>query len=399
MSTNDERPGFYFHEKTLWFSAGEAVLVLPPDGWLQPGGSHADSPEPKRRLRSLMEVSGLAAHFDIVAAPAAAEDDLRLVHSAGYLSRFKALSDAAGGAVHPTAPFAAGSYEIAALSAGQAMAAVFDVATGRRRRAYAVSRPSGHHCLPDMPMGFCHFANVAIAVRRAQRAGLAKVVVLDWDVHHGNGTQACFYDDGSVLTLSLHQEGCFPPGASGAMGETGRGAGVGANVNIPLWPGSGHEVYLHAFDHIAVPAIRAFAPDMIVVVNGLDANGVDPLARMLAHSETFRAMTRGIGLLADELCGGRLAIIQEGGYAESAVPFCGHAVLEELAGVSTAVEDPFLELMREQQPSTAFNAAHVAHLQQHPRYRPVGPAGSSSHGLEAVAAKPNAAAQTMLAPA
>lgn len=345
------RPGFYFHEHTLWFTAGQSALVQPVGGWVQPpaGAGHADSPEPKRRLHSLMQVSGLIRAFDVLEAPPATEAELRRIHPQTYLDAFRALSDAGGGALDPTAPFGPGSYEIAALSAGLVLRAVTDVARGARTRAYAVSRPSGHHCLPDQPMGFCLFANVAIAVRAAQAQGVRRIAVLDWDVHHGNGTEACFIDDPDVLVLSIHQEGCFPPGASGRAEDRGIGAGLGTTVNVPLWPGSGHAAYLAAFETILAPAIDAFAPEMIIVVNGLDANGVDPLARMLAHSDTFRSLTSGVLALADRHCQGRCIFVQEGGYAESYVPFCAHAVLEEIAGIRTSVEDPFLSLLEMQQ--------------------------------------------------
>lgn len=365
------RPAFYFDERTLWFSAGPAALVQPIGGWVQPvaSGGHADSPEPKRRLKSLMDVSGLSEHFDILSAPAADHAHLTRWHPVSYLEAFKALSDKNGGALHRSAPFARGSYEIAALSAGLVARGVRDVATGERARAYVVSRPSGHHCLHDTPMGFCLFANVALAVRAAQEQGIARVAVLDWDVHHGNGTQACFYDDPSVLTISIHQESCFPPGNEGGIAQTGSGAATGTNINIPLWPGCGHDAYLAALRHIALPAMEAFAPDMIVVVNGLDANGVDPLARMLAHSETFRVMTRDVMALADRICSGRLVVVQEGGYAESYVPFCALAVLEELSGHRTEVDDPFLELLRLQQPGKEAVTAQLVALAAHPAYR------------------------------
>ncbi|MFM2277828.1 MAG: hypothetical protein RLZZ444_59 [Pseudomonadota bacterium] len=366
-----DRPSFYFSERTLWFSAGQSVLVMPVGGWVQPpaAGGHADSPEPKRRLRSLLDVSGLIDAYDLKAAGPVETEALLAIHPQSYLDRFKALSDAGGGAIHPTAPFAGGSYEIACLSAGQALAAVLDVAEGRRRRSYAITRPSGHHCLPDMPMGFCLFANVAVAVKAAQKRGVRRIAVIDWDVHHGNGTEACFYDDPSVLTISMHQESCFPPGGAGAVADRGTGAGEGYNLNVPLWPGAGHEAYLAAFEHIVLPAVRTFGPDMIVVVNGLDANAVDPLARMLLHSQSFHAMTRALVDVAEEICAGRLAIIQEGGYAESYVPFCAHAVLAALAGVPDPVEDPFLDLVKAQQPSASFNAAQIAQLKQHPSWR------------------------------
>ncbi|NIZ13573.1 class II histone deacetylase [Phaeobacter sp. HF9A] len=366
------RPAFYFDEKTLWFSAGQAVLVMPVGGWLQPpsGGGHADSPEPKRRLHSLMQASGLISAFDVMTAPEATTEHLARVHPQEYLDTFKSMSDAGGGALHFSAPFGPGSYEIAALSAGLVEAAVMDVATGKRKRSYAISRPSGHHCLPDQPLGFCLFANVALAALAAKEAGIGRIAIVDWDVHHGNGTEAIFWEDPDVLTISMHQEACFPPGASGQADARGGAGAEGSAVNIPLWPGCGHDAYIAAFEKIVAPALTEFAPDMIIVVNGLDANGVDPLARMVAHSETFRAMTKSVLALADSLCDGRIVFVQEGGYAESYVPFCALAVLETLAGVRSEVEDPFLELIEAQQPGREAVAAQLAAIDALAEARP-----------------------------
>ena len=143
--------------------------------------------------------------------------------------------------------------------------------------------------------------------------------MLDWDVHHGNGTQAIYYDDPNTLTISLHQDRCFPPGYSGTE-DRGEGAGVGANINVPLPAGSGHEAYLYAFERIVSPALDAFKPELIVVASGLDANGLDPLARMLLHSNSFREMTRLVMNAANDHCEGRLVIVHEGGYSEAYVP-------------------------------------------------------------------------------
>lgn len=254
------------------------------------------------------------------------------IHSRQYLSQFKAVSDAGGGDLSGSAPFGPGSYEIAALSADLALGALDAVLAGHARNAFSLSRPPGHHCLRDTSMGFCLLANIPIAIEAARiRHGLGKVAVLDWDVHHGNGTQSIYYDDPATLTISVHQDRCFPPGCSGAD-DRGAGAGTGANINIPLPPGCGHEAYLHAIESIVLPAFDAFRPELIVVASGLDASGVDPLARMLLHSDSYRAMTRLALEAAQRHCGGRLVVVHEGGYSEAYVPFCGHAIVETLAG-------------------------------------------------------------------
>ncbi|MBK5541370.1 class II histone deacetylase [Pseudomonas sp. TH05] len=352
------KTAFFFDELSLWHSAGLHALTLPVGGWVQPpaAAGHAESPETKRRLKSLLDVSGLTRQLHVQSASAASEEDLLRVHTPGYLQRFKALSDAGGGELGPQAPIGPGSYEIAKLSAGLAMAAVDRVLAGEFDNAYSLSRPPGHHCLADGAMGFCFLANIAIAIEAAKaRRGLGKVAVIDWDVHHGNGTQSIFEARGDVLTISLHQDGCFPPGYSGEE-DRGRGPGLGANLNIPLPPGSGHEAYLQAMQRLVIPALERFEPELIIVACGYDANAVDPLARMLLHSDSFRTMTRLLRQAAERLCQGRLVLVHEGGYSEAYVPFCGLAVIEELAGIRTVVSDPMLEFVQMQQPTAAFLA-------------------------------------------
>ncbi|WP_293935259.1 class II histone deacetylase [Iodobacter sp.] len=353
-----KRTAFFFDELCLWHSTGLHALTLPVGGWVQPpaGVGHAESAETKRRLKSLLDVSGLSAQLLQRSAAPASEQALLRVHTPAYLARFKALSDAGGGELGDHAPIGPGSYNIACLSAGLALAAVDAVMAGEVDKAYALSRPPGHHCLPDQAIGFCCLANIAIAVEAAKaRYGLKRVAILDWDVHHGNGTQAIYYDCPDVLTISLHQDGCFPPGYSGAT-EHGSGAGEGANINVPLLPGGGHDAYRYAMERLVVPALDRFKPQLIVVACGYDANAVDPLARMLAHSETFRLMTKLSAEVAERHADGRLVLVHEGGYSDAYVPFCGLAVLEELSGIRTEVIDPLLNFVELQQPCAALQA-------------------------------------------
>ena len=350
---------FYHDERTLWHVPGGLhALFLPVGGWVQPmaGSGMAESPDSKRRIKSLMDVSGLTDKLDVRSAPMATEAELRRVHPQSYLDRFKALSDAGGGDLGEVAPFGPGSFEIARLSTGLAIAALSSVLRGEHANAFSMSRPPGHHCLREHSMGFCLFNNIAVAIEAAKAShGVERVAVIDWDVHHGNGTQQIFYDRSDVLTLSLHQEHCFPPGYSGAE-DRGAGEGLGCNVNVPLQPGGGHASYLYAFERIVVPVIDRYKPQLIVVASGLDANGVDPLARMQLHPESFREMTRQVKQLAARHAGGKLVVVHEGGYAEACVPFCGLAVMEELCGHRTEVQDPFSEFFTLQQPGPRFMA-------------------------------------------
>ncbi|HWL46659.1 MAG TPA: class II histone deacetylase [Sphingomonadaceae bacterium] len=352
--------GFYSNERTFWHCTGVQALFLPLGEWVQPptGSYGADTPDSKRRLVNLANASGLMRKLAVRdAAPATVEDMLR-IHPKTYIDAFKAASDAEGGDLGMIAPFSKGGFEIAGISAGLAIQAVNDVIAGEIDNGYALCRPAGHHCLCDMSMGFCLLANIPIAIEAARaRHGLDRVAVVDWDVHHGNGTQSIYYDSSDVLTISVHQDRCFPPGYSGTD-DRGEGRGLGFNVNIPLPAGSGHRTYLEAFEKIVLPALYAYKPDLIVVASGLDANAVDPLARMLLHSETYRALTDLMVKAAADLCAGRLAVVHEGGYAEAYVPFCGHAILEALSGERTAVADPELEFFELQQPGDRIQAFH-----------------------------------------
>jgi acetoin utilization deacetylase AcuC-like enzyme len=334
--------GWVWDERYAWHDTRSAASHLPAGGFIEPG-THAENPATKRRFRNLLEVSGLLAQLTPIAPRAATEAEVQRLHTPDYVQRIKSLSADNGGDAGEGTPFGPGSYEIALLAAGGCFAAVDAVLDGDVRNAYALVRPPGHHAEPDLGRGFCIFGNTALAAMHAREArGLARVAVVDWDVHHGNGTEHAFYDDASVLTISLHQDNCFPTG-SGAVTDTGVDAGAGFNLNVPLPPGSGEGAYVAAFERVVAPALRAFGPDLVLVASGLDASANDPLARMMLTSESYRRMTRILLDVADELCDGRLVFCHEGGYSSAYVPFCGLAVVEELSGIPTGVEDPFLE--------------------------------------------------------
>ena len=351
---------FYTDERTFWHHGGNYALTLPVGGpvgqFVQPGGGLPESPETKRRLKNLIEATGLLRHLSLRGADPATRDDLLRVHPAAYLDRFKALSDAEGGELGPRAPFGRGGFEIASLSAGLALRALSDILSGEVTNAYALTRPPGHHCLPDHPNGFCLLANIAIAIEAARAAGQARrFAVIDWDVHHGNGTEAIFLADPDVLTISLHQDRNYPTD-TGAATVRGAGPAHGSNLNIPLPPGTGHRGYLEAFTRLVLPALHAHRPDVIIVACGFDAAALDPLGRMLATADTFRQMTRLTREAAESLCAGRLLCVHEGGYSEVYVPFCGHAVIEDLAGSPVTIPDPLAATLSARQPDARFDA-------------------------------------------
>jgi acetoin utilization deacetylase AcuC-like enzyme len=271
------------------------------------------------------------------------------VHTPAYLERITAEGQLpkGGDAGDGFSPFGQGGDVIARLSAGGSIAATRAVLEGRVDNAYALVRPPGHHALPDTGMGFCIFANVSVAARVARaRHGVGRIAVVDWDVHHGNGTQAIFSDDPDTLAISIHQDNWYPPG-SGHLGERGTGAGEGATLNVPLPPGSGNGAYLAVMEQVVVPALERFCPELILVACGFDANVLDPLARMMVTSTVYRAMTAMLLDAAGALCDGRIVFSHEGGYSEVYVPFCGLAVIETMAGVKSVVDDPFLGLLDE----------------------------------------------------
>ena len=363
------RTGLVWHERYMWHDTGSGTSELPSGGWLEPH-SHAENPDTKRRLKNLLDASGLTEQLVALPPRPATADELCRVHGLAYVERIRELSAGRGGDAGSEAPFGNGSFEIAALAAGGTIAAVDAVLDGRVDNAYALVRPPGHHALPDLGMGFCIFANVAVAVRHAQAArGLGRVAVVDWDVHHGNGTQAAFWEDGSVLAISLHQDGLYPA-ESGSVDETGAGAGAGTTLNVPLPAGSGRGPYLSAVDRVVVPALDRFRPELIVIACGFDAGALDPLGRMLLAAGAFGELTERLLDAASRLCEGRLVASHEGGYSAGHVPFCGLAVIEALSGLSAGVEDPFAylgeipgqDLQPHQEEAIAAAAANVEHI-------------------------------------
>lgn len=214
---------------------------------------------------------------------------------------------------------------------------------GKVDNVYALTRPPGHHAEAQEGMGFCIFNNVAIAAKYAKRKyNLDRILVLDWDVHHGNGTEQAFYDDDSTLFISIHQDRLFPP-ERGYVEHCGEGKGEGYNVNIPLPAGTGNAGYMHAFEKIVEPIVDQFKPELILVSAGQDPSFFDPLARMMVTSEGFYRFLEFMKKLAEKHCDGRLVLSHEGGYSAAYVPFCSMAIVEALSEQKSGVEDPFMD--------------------------------------------------------
>eukprot|EP00898_Chlorokybus_atmophyticus_P008662 jgi/Chlat1/8798/Chrsp90S00888 len=240
----------------------------------------AESSETKRRLHSLLHVAGMLDNGIVESVrprPATDEEILRF-HTDDYIQRLRMMSDSVGGNAGEATPFGPGGFDIAALAAGGCIAAVDAVLDGFVQNCYALVRPPGHHAERYRGRGFCLLNNIVIAALHARQArGVQKIAIVDWDVHHGNGTQQAFYDNEQTLFISLHQDRHYPM-ESGGVEETGSGAGEGYTINVPLPAGSGHAAYIHAFREIIVPALEAFEPQLLLVSCGFDAGiNVSPL--------------------------------------------------------------------------------------------------------------------------
>jgi acetoin utilization deacetylase AcuC-like enzyme len=338
------RTGLVAHERFFWHDPGPSAGGRRPDGITLQVAEPSDHPETKRRLLGLLEASGYLDHLERVRPREATPAEVGRFHTTRYINEVAALSADGYGEVGRSAYIGAGTYEIALLAAGGAMEAVDAVVGGTVDNCYALLRPAGHHAEADSGMGFCIFNNAVLAAMHARAArGIERIAILDWDVHHGNGTQAAFYDDPNTLTISIHQDGRFPL-RTGKLDERGDGAGFGCNINVPLPPGCGHGAYVATFERVVAPALDAFRPDLIIVSSGYDAGGFDSMAHMMAHSDTFRMMAETVVAAADRHCGGRLVVLHEGGYSTYHVPFCGLAVIETMAGEPSGVTDPYISL-------------------------------------------------------
>jgi acetoin utilization deacetylase AcuC-like enzyme len=274
---------------------------------------------------------------EVVAPRAATREQLARVHDGGYIDRIAGTSGRAT-ALDPDTYTSPESYEVALLAAGAAIDAVERVVAGPHSSAFALVRPPGHHAEHDRAMGFCLFNNVAVAARHAQTLGAARVAIVDYDVHHGNGTQHTFERDPSVLYVSTHQYPYYP--GTGAADEIGEGAGAGTIVNLPLEAGATDDDYRVPFEEVVLPVIRQFRPDLIVVSAGFDAHERDPLAGMRLTTGAFGAMTAALRVAAEECCGGRIALVTEGGYDLRALAASLDAAISALAQPDTGVRWP-----------------------------------------------------------
>jgi acetoin utilization deacetylase AcuC-like enzyme len=275
-------------------------------------GHHPECPERLVAARDGLKAALGEFGTRSISAREAHTDELRRVHSPQYLERLLARLTRGYGNLDPDTYFSPGTREAAWLAAGGVIDMAQLLASSTRQRGVALLRPPGHHAVPNASMGFCLLNNIALAASAARASGLQRVAIVDWDVHHGNGTQDMFYDDPNVLFISLHQFPFYP--GTGAARETGRGAGEGFTGNVALPAHSGPETYGAAFRELVLPMLRTFAPELILVSAGFDAHERDPLASMNLDHQTYGALASALIDLADELGHGRIGFVLEGGY-------------------------------------------------------------------------------------
>lgn len=296
-------------------------------------GHHVESVSRLVEVMTLLEKSGLTKQLLLLSPRDASVEDLLLVHSMDHISRVESMSRAGGGWLDADTVMSPASYKVALYAAGGALKGVEAVLNGEVDSAFALVRPPGHHATRWRAMGFCLFNNIAIAARYAlNHHNLNRILIVDFDVHHGNGTQDIFYDDPHVLYLSTHEYPFYP--GTGGVEETGEGEGKGTTVNIPLSAGCGDEEYLRVFQEILVPVARRFQPQLIMVSAGYDPHWADQIALMEVTVIGFARMAEILQHLAQELCQGRLLFALEGGYNTKALAWAVKATLEVLLGKS-----------------------------------------------------------------
>ncbi|OLO36923.1 hypothetical protein BTA37_18355 [Priestia megaterium] len=349
------KTSWIWDERFLRHDTGKIQYVFEGGETVEP----CDEFENKHRMnviKEMIEKSGLAHHLVRQSPYEASDEDLLRVHTKNHIRHVQKACKAGTREIGPEAYASAETEGIARLSAGAVMKAVDTVMESETtKKVYAQIRPPGHHASSDQAMGFCFYNNVAVGAAYAMECyGLERIVILDWDVHHGNGTQDIFYKRDDVLVISTHEEDYFPL-ESGQVHEVGREKGEGYNINIPVPPMTGDEGYQYVFESIIAPVIKQFQPELIIISAGQDANALDPISRLMVTREGFKYMANKMRELAESYCEGRLIVAQEGGYNLAYLPIATMGVIEGLTGVDVNWKDPHV-LPQRKTPPALFEA-------------------------------------------
>jgi acetoin utilization deacetylase AcuC-like enzyme len=294
------------------------------------GPDHPERPERVSAIQEALKAKGLLPSLLSIPAREATVDELLLVHTRSYIEEVKEVCAEAPGELGPDVFISSPqSLEAALLSAGAGFQAVDAVMEKKVLRVFCNTRPPGHHALPNQAMGFCVFNNIALAARYAQsRHGLRKILIVDWDVHHGNGTQDIFYEDPDVFYFSSHRYPYYP--GTGARIEDGAWPAKGATLNLPLPGGTGDEVFLDRYEKLLLPEAVAFKPDLILISCGFDAHGRDPLGGMGLTEQGFARLTELVVRIANLTCDGKIVSFLEGGYNLEALAACAVEHVKQL---------------------------------------------------------------------
>jgi acetoin utilization deacetylase AcuC-like enzyme len=298
-------------------------------------------PENPGRLQAILESLEKSPFLDVTCTRKASVEELSAVHDVDYINHVLSV-DGYPGYLDPETPMAKGSVQAALLAAGLGLEVVEQVLDGKIENGFALIRPPGHHAIHMASLGFCVFNNIAVAAKKALARGLQRILIIDWDVHHGNGTQEAFYDDDRVLVIDLHQDNLFPQG-SGTLEQIGEGRGLGYMVNIPLPDSCRDDDYLWVFEKIIKPIAHEYKPELILVSAGFDAHESDPLASMMLTTDAYGRLTNEVKLLAYELSAKKFVLFLEGGYN---VPYLVQNVLacaNVLSGGQPTVAAPLSE--------------------------------------------------------
>jgi acetoin utilization deacetylase AcuC-like enzyme len=321
-----------------------------------PGRGHPERPD---RLRVLLDHLAGSRGVTHLGPRFADEDEIALVHAPSYIEHAAATAGRPRVVFDADTATSPGSYDAARLAAGALLTACEAVLAGEVTNGFALVRPPGHHAERDRAMGFCLFNNVAIAAAWLRRRGVGRVAIIDWDLHHGNGTQHAFQDDPDVLYVSTHQFPFYP--GTGAAEEVGRGAGAGRTLNLPMRAGFGDAEYRRAFDEVVAPVCRQFRPDFVLVSAGFDADYRDPLGGLELTGAGFAAMARACVELAEESAGGRLAAVLEGGYDLAAIVEGVDTTLAAMRGSASTAPPATGDAHRADDVLERVRAAHAPH--------------------------------------
>lgn len=293
------------------------------------GLGHPESPDRLNSIMYRLDKAGLLKDLTVIEPKPASKDDILLIHSEKHFDTIKSAWGNGYKAITPDTPISEDSFGVAMLAVGGVLTGIDRMMSGEIKNGMALVRPPGHHAAPDHAMGFCLFNNIAIGARYLQiRYGIERVLIVDWDLHHGNGTQEAFYNDPSVLYFSTHQYPCYP--GTGSFHETGEGSGKGFTINVPMRVGTPPEEFLRKFKDALYERALRFSPGVILISAGFDAHKDDPLGDLMLTEDSYAEMTKIVLDIAEKCCNRRVMSLLEGGYNLTALAHSVEAHLKEM---------------------------------------------------------------------